>query len=525
MRSYNSINPVELELFKNRFSSIAEEMGVVLQRTSYSPNIKERKDFSCAIFDKRGEMVAQALHIPVHLGSMSWAVKSAISDMELKEGDMVILNDPFRGGTHLPDVTLIAPVFYGKELCFFVANRAHHADIGGMSAGSMPISKTIFQEGLIIPPVKLLKEGKPQWDLVELILRNVRTPEERRGDLEAQIMANIVGQRRIKELIHKEGKDKIYKYASALIEYAERHIRSLIKKIPDGEYEFEDFLDDDGAGNEKIRIKCVLRIEGDTAEVDLSESDMQTEGCVNSVYGVVVSAVLYVFRALLEEDIPANSGCIRPIRVITKKGTVVDAEFPSAVAGGNVETSQRIVDALLGALSKALPDRIPAASQGTMNNISIGGIDPRSGKHFAYYETIAGGAGASAKGDGENAIQCHMTNTMNTPIEALEYAYPIMVTEYRIRRGSGGDGKHKGGDGVIKEFMLLSDAEVTVMSERRKFPPYGLYGGMPGQKGVNTIIADGKELKCAGKFSLTLKGGSKLRVETPGGGGFGKPCL
>ncbi len=525
MRSYNSINPVELELFKNRFSSIAEEMGVVLQRTSYSPNIKERKDFSCAIFDKRGEMVAQALHIPVHLGSMSWAVKSAISDMELKEGDMVILNDPFRGGTHLPDVTLIAPVFYGKELCFFVANRAHHADIGGMSAGSMPISKTIFQEGLIIPPVKLLKEGKPQWDLVELILRNVRTPEERRGDLEAQIMANIVGQRRIKELIHKEGKDKIYKYASALIEYAERHIRSLIKKIPDGEYEFEDFLDDDGAGNEKIRIKCVLRIEGDTAEVDLSESDMQTEGCVNSVYGVVVSAVLYVFRALLEEDIPANSGCIRPIRVITKKGTVVDAEFPSAVAGGNVETSQRIVDALLGALSKALPDRIPAASQGTMNNISIGGIDPRSGKHFAYYETIAGGAGASAKGDGENAIQCHMTNTMNTPIEALEYAYPIMVTEYRIRRGSGGDGKHKGGDGVIKEFMLLSDAEVTVMSERRKFPPYGLYGGMPGQKGVNTIIADGKEVKCGGKFSLTLKGGSKLRVETPGGGGFGKPCL
>ncbi len=525
MRLCNNVNPVELELFKNRFSSIAEEMGVVLQRTSYSPNIKERRDFSCAIFDKNGEMIAQALHIPVHLGSMSLAVKSAISGIQLKEGDMVILNDPFKGGTHLPDITLIAPVFYRKELCFFVANRAHHADIGGMSAGSMPISKSIFQEGLIIPPVRLLREGKLQSDLLAFILGNVRTPQERRGDLEAQIMANIVGQKRIKELIRKEGKNKVNTYASALITYAEKQMRSLIKKIPDGEYEFEDFLDDDGAGNKKIKISCVLRIKGDTAEVDFSGSDEQTDGCVNSVYGVVVSSVLYVFRSLLEEDIPANSGCIKPIKVITRKGTLVDAKFPSAVAGGNVETSQRIVDTLLGALSKALPDKIPAASQGTMNNISIGGVDPRSGRQFAYYETIAGGMGASAKGDGENAIQCHMTNTMNTPIEALEYEYPIMVTEYRIRRGSGGKGRFKGGDGVVRELMLLCDAEVTVMSERRRFPPYGLYGGMSGQKGKNILIVDGKKMECEGKFSVSLRKGSKIRIETPGGGGFGRPCL
>jgi len=521
MRSSIEISPIELEIFKNRFSSIAEEMGVVLQRTSYSPNIKERRDFSCAIFDEDGEMVSQALHIPVHLGSMSWAVKSAISELELKDGDMVIVNDPFRGGTHLPDITIISPFFYKDELCFFVANRAHHADIGGISAGSMPISNSIFQEGLIIPPVKIMKEGRIQEDILQMILRNVRTPEERKGDLEAQIMANIVGKRRIKELIEKEGIEKVKAYSTAIIDYAERLMRDLIRKIPDGIYEFEDFLDDDGFGNERLRIKCRLRIDEDEVEVDLSESDPQTKGCVNSVYGVVSSAVLYVFRSLIEEDIPANAGCMRPIRVITKKRTILDAEFPSAVSGGNVETSQRIVDAVLGALSKAIPERIPAASQGTMNNISIGGIDPDSERPFAYYETIGGGMGASAKGDGEDAIQCHMTNTMNTPIEALEYSYPLMVRKYCIRKGSGGRGRYKGGDGIVKEILLLADSEVTVLSERRKIPPYGLYGGMPGKTGKNIIIRNGKEIEYSGKFSALFKKGDIIRIETPGGGGFG----
>lgn len=521
MRSSIEISPIDLEIFKNRFSSIAEEMGVVLQRTSYSPNIKERRDFSCAIFDADGEMVSQALHIPVHLGSMSWAVKNAISGLELKDGDMVIVNDPFRGGTHLPDITVISPFFYKDELCLFVANRAHHADIGGINAGSMPISNSIFQEGIIIPPVKIMKEGRIQEDILQMILRNVRTPEERRGDLEAQVMANIVGKRRIKELIEREGIEKVKAYSIAIIDYAERLMRDLIRRIPDGIYEFEDFLDDDGFENERIRIKCRLRIDGDEAEVDLSESDPQTKGCVNSVYGVVFSAVLYVFRSLIREDIPANAGCMRPIRVITKKGTILDAEFPSAVSGGNVETSQRIVDAVLGALSKAIPERIPAASQGTMNNLSIGGIDPDSGKPFAYYETIGGGMGASAEGDGEDAVQCHMTNTMNTPIEALEYSYPLMVKKYCIRKDSGGLGKHKGGDGIIREILLLTDSEVTVLSERRKIPPYGLYGGMPGKTGRNIIIRNGEEIEYSGKFSILLKKGDIIRIETPGGGGFG----
>ncbi len=515
------INPIDLEIFKNKFSSIAEEMGIVLQRTSYSPNIKERRDFSCAIFDKDGDMIAQALHIPVHLGSMSVAVKSAISGIEMEDGDMIVLNDPFRGGTHLPDITFVAPVFFEKRPCFFVANRAHHADIGGISAGSMPISNSIFQEGLIIPPVKLLKRGKIDNSIMQLILRNVRTPDERMGDFEAQIMANMVGVKRLKEFISEQSLRKVITYGNAIIDYAERLMREIIRDIPDGTYEFEDFLDDDGMGNERIRIHCSIRIKGDEAEIDLSRSNPQTNGCVNAVYGIALSAILYVFRCLVDEDIPANSGCLRPIRIITKKGTIVDATFPSAVSGGNVETSQRIVDTVLGALSKALPNKIPAASQGTMNNISIGGIDPRNNKPFAYYETIAGGMGASAKGKGEDAIHCHMTNTMNTPIEALEYAYPLMIKEYSIRRGSGGKGKHRGGDGVIREMMLLSDAEVTVMADRRKIPPYGLYGGMPGARGRNIIVKNGKRMEYMGKFSLLLKKGDVIRIESPGGGGWG----
>ncbi len=514
------ISPVELEIFKNRFSSVAEEMGAVLQNSSYSPNIKERRDFSCAIFDKDGELVVQALHIPVHLGSMAVSVKEAIKEIKISEGDMVILNDPFQGGTHLPDITIIAPVFFRKSLCFFVANRAHHSDIGGISPGSMPVSRSIFQEGLIIPPVKIVKRGRIDREIMKLILSNVRTPEERKGDIEAQIMANKIGIKRIKELM-KEDPDKVIRYSDALMDYAEAVMRDTIRRIPDGEYSFEDFMDDDGAGNEMIKISCKLKIEGEEAYVDFSESDPQTEGSINSVYGIVLSAVLYVFRSIAEEEIPANSGCLRPIKVITKKGTVVDAFPPAAVAGGNVETAQRIVDVILGALSKAIPEKIPAASQGTMNNLTIGGIDPRKGKPFAYYETIGGGMGASAKQDGESAIHCHMTNTMNTPIEALEYSYPLLVRQYSIRRGSGGDGKHKGGDGIIREIMVLSDCEVTVISERRKTRPYGLYGGSPGASGKNVIIKDGKRIECGGKFSAFLKKGDSIRIETPGGGGWG----
>jgi len=517
------INPILLEVFKNRFSSISEEMGVTLNRTAFSPNIKERRDFSCAIFDQEGEMIAQAAHIPVHLGSMPLSVKSAISSVRCEEGDMVILNDPFKGGTHLPDITIVAPVFAGMETpSFYVANRAHHADVGGMSSGSMPLSRSIFQEGIIIPPLKIVEKGDIDRKIMGFFLNNVRTPVEREGDFAAQIMANITGVRRTRELIGKYTLDTVHFYACGLMDYAEKITRKAIQNIPDGIYLFEDFLDDDGLGREKIKIHVSITIQGDEALLDFERSDPQALGSVNAVYAITLSAVLYVFRSLVDTDIPTNAGCLRPIKVLTREGTIVDARFPAATAGGNVETSQRIVDVILGALSDALPQLIPAASQGTMNNVTIGGIDPRNGKPFAYYETIGGGMGAATTFDGEGAVHSHMTNTLNTPIEALEYSYPFLVTEYSIRRGTGGKGLHRGGDGIVREIQLLSDADVTVLSERRKFPPYGLFGGESGTMGKNVIIRGGKGEKKPGKFAVSLKKGDILRIETPGGGGYGK---
>lgn len=517
------MNPVSLEIFKNRFSSIAEEMGITLARTAFSPNIKERRDFSCAVFNQNGEMIAQASHIPVHLGSMPMSVQAAVENHSLNRGDMIMLNDPFKGGTHLPDITMVAPVFLsGDDPQFYVANRAHHADVGGMSSGSMPLSTSIFQEGVIIPPVRIVNKGKIDEQLMKLFLNNVRTPFEREGDFSAQIMANMTGVRRIRELVRKHEFKLVDFYARELIAYSEKMTRETIRKIPDGTYSFEDVMDDDGFGNENIRIKVTVVIEGDRATVDFTESDPQVKGSVNAVYAITLSAVLYVFRSLMKEDVPANTGCLRPIRVKTRKGTIVDARFPAAVSGGNVETSQRIADAVLGALSKAIPDRVPAAGQGTMNNISIGGMDKRTRKPFAYYETLAGGMGACGRGSGESAIHSHMTNTLNTPIEALEYSYPMMVTEYSIRKGSGGKGLFNGGDGVIREIRLLADAEVTVLSERRKNPAYGLFGGEPGKTGRNVIVRNGNVEERPGKFYENLEENDVIRIETPGGGGYGK---
>lgn len=516
------VNPILLEVFKNRFSSISEEMGVTLTRTSFSPNIKERRDLSCAVFEREGNMIAQAAHIPAHLGSMPLSVKSAIEALPFREGDMVMLNDPFKGGTHLPDITIVAPVFAGQESPrFYVANRAHHADVGGMSSGSMPLSTSIFQEGIIIPPLKVVEKGRIDHKVMGFLLNNVRTPAEREGDFSAQIMANITGVRRTEELIKKYTIKTVEFYANSLLNYAEQVTRKAIKGIPDGTYTFEDFMDDDGLATERISIHVAITVKGDEAVLDFRKSDFQVRGSINGVYAITLSAVLYVFRSIVDMDIPTNAGCLRPIKVITKKGTIVDAQFPAAVAGGNVELSQRIVDVILGALSNAIPEKIPAASQGTMNNVTIGGIDPRTGRPFAYYETIGGGMGAAAKTHGESAVHCHMTNTMNTPVEALEYSYPLLVREYSIRRGSGGPGKHRGGDGIVREIQVLSDAEVTVLSERRRFPPYGLFGGKPGTVGKNILIRAGKREARPGKLSASLKKGDILRVETPGGGGYG----
>lgn len=536
-------DPIQLELFKNRFASVAEEMGMVLRRTSYSPNIKERLDFSCAIFNAAGEMVAQAAHIPVHLGAMPISVKTAIDRLTIEPGDVIILNDPYHGGSHLPDITVIAPVFVSPpaerqggggarenkkapstppQLFGFVANRAHHADVGGMTPGSMPLSTELFQEGLIIPPLKLVEAGKLNEGVMTLLLANVRTSEERAGDLRAQLAANNKGVERMLEIVNRYGQAEVSCYMAGLLEYAERMTRALIAELPDGRYYFEDFLDSDGIEPEPVKIAVTITINGDEATVDFSRSAAQVKGSVNSVYAVTLSATLYVFRALVGLDIPANSGCLAPITVIAPQGLVVNARPPAAVAAGNVETSQRITDVLLGALAQATPERVPAASQGTMNNVLIGGWDSERNQPFTYYETIAGGMGAGPAVSGADATHCHMTNTLNTPVEALEYAYPFRIRRYEIRQNSGGNGQHRGGHGVRREMELLHDTHITLMTERRRFAPYGAQGGESGQKGKNCYIRDGRETDLPAKANFTLQAGDVLRVETPGGGGYGR---
>ena len=532
-----SFDPIRLEVFKNLFAAIAEEMGVVLRKASYSPNIKERRDFSCAVFDQSGKMIAQAAHIPVHLGSMPLSVSAAISEYSspprdgslqdgLHPGDMILLNDPFRGGTHLPDITLVAPVFITAEnqtdkLIGFVACRAHHADVGGMTPGSMPIAREIFQEGIVLPPVKLVRKGELDRDILKILLANVRTPEERQGDIMAQVAANQRGASRLIELISRCGEYEANLYMRELLAYSERMTRVLFKGLPDGSYRFTDYLDDDGFGEEPIPICVEITIEDDHAVVDFTGSSAQVSGSMNAVYAITLSAVYYVFRCLVGLDIPNNSGCLEPIKIIAPEGSVVNARHPAPVAGGNVETSQRIVDVLLGALSQANPALVPAASQGTMNNLTIGGWASEKGTLFAYYETIAGGMGARPDNDGLSAVHSHMTNTLNTPIEALEYAYPLRVLCYEIRRGSGGVGKYHGGDGVRRDIQVLTDAQVSLISERRRLQPYGLQGGKPGLPGQNRIIHAGIEEHIPSKGTFALQAGDTISIRTPGGGGFG----
>ncbi|MCD4689630.1 MAG: hydantoinase B/oxoprolinase family protein [Desulfuromonadaceae bacterium] len=517
------VDPIRLEVLKNRFASLTEEMGAVLMRTSFSPNIKERRDFSCALFDRDGDMLAQAAHIPVHLGSMPLSVAAALQRGDLAPGDMVLLNDPYRGGTHLPDITLVMPVFFSgqEQPAFFLANRAHHADVGGMSAGSLPLSTEIFQEGLRIPPVKIVRAGQLDGDLLAMLLANVRTPVEREGDLNAQIAANRVGERRLREVVDRYGLAETERYGFALLEYAERLMREVLAAIPDGCYIFEDQLDDDGNGSGPIPIHCELTVDGDAVTADFSASATQVRGCVNAVRAITLSAVFYVFRLLSPPGMPGSAGAMRPIAVRTRPGTVVDCTFPAAVAGGNVETSQRIVDVLLGALAQALPERIPAASCGTMNNLTIGGCDPRSGQLFAYYETIAGGSGGGPDGPGASGLQTHMTNTLNTPVEALEHAYPIRVRRYSLRTGSGGSGRCSGGNGVVKELQLQGEARITLISDRRRQGPYGLNGGQPGRPGRNALLRDGQCRELPGKCTFDGQPGDVLVIETPGGGGWG----
>jgi len=520
-------DPITLEVFRNLFYSVAEEMGVTLCRTSFSPNIKERRDYSCAIFDAAGRMVAQGEHMPVHLGSMPTSVAAAIEAVDLAPGDVVMVNDPFRGGTHLPDITLVEGVFLegDAEPAFYVANRAHHSDVGGMTPGSMPLATEIFQEGIRIPPVRLVRRGEIDRDLLDLVLANVRTPVEREGDLTAQIASNRTGARRLLGLVERYGLDTVSGYMRHLQDYAERMTREAIRAIPDGEYRFEDAMDDDGQGHGPLPIVVTLTVEGDRATVDFTGTCGQAAGSVNANDAITLSATMYCFRVIVPFAVPSNWGTIQPLRVIAPEGSLVNARPPAAMAGGNVETSQRIVDVVLGALARAIPGKIPAASYGTMSNLTIGGTDPRSGEKFAYYETIAGGMGARPWADGLDATHCHMTNSLNTPIEALEHAYPYRVRRYAVRRGTGGAGRFRGGDGIERELELLTDARVTILSDRRIGRPYGLAGGEDGAPGENSIAdPDGETRPLAGKDSTDVRAGSVVRIHTPGGGGYGRPA-
>jgi N-methylhydantoinase B/oxoprolinase/acetone carboxylase alpha subunit len=522
----HTISPIEFEIFKNLFLSIAEEMGITLRRTGFSPNIKERLDYSCAVYDRNGDTIAQGDHMPVHLGAMPLSVRAAIDAVPMEPGDMVALNDPYHGGTHLPDITIVAPVFLNRSdaprrAAFYVANRAHHSDVGGMSPGSMPIAREIHQEGLIIPPVRLVRRGRLVGDLLSLVLANVRTPAEREGDLTAQIAANRVAEARLRDLVSQHGPKRVIAYGAALQDYAERVVRATIADIPDGEYTFEDVLDDDGFGSGPVKIRARLRISGDGVEIDFGGSAPQVPGSVNANYAITLSACLYCFRCLIRDDVLYNAGLARPLRVVAPAGTIVNAIRPGAVAGGNVETSQRITDVVLGALNKALPGRLPAASQGTMNNVTLGGIDPRTNSRFAYYETLGGGMGGRPGLPGLSGVHTHMSNSRNTPVEAIEHCLPVRIRRYALRSGSGGSGRFPGGEGLVREYEMLTDTAVTILSDRRRFPPYGMRGGSPGKLGRNTLVRAGRGQRLPGKVQLELRSGDRLRIETPGGGGYG----
>ncbi|HWE96784.1 MAG TPA: hydantoinase B/oxoprolinase family protein [Tepidisphaeraceae bacterium] len=514
-----TIDPIELELLRNLFEAAAEEMGITLQRVAFSANIKERRDFSCALFDPSGELLAQAAHIPVHLGSMPASVRAVLGRFgPLAEGDVAIVNDPFAGGTHLPDITIVSPVFFEGNVAGYAANRAHHADVGGMSPGSMTLSRHIDEEGIRIEPALLYRRGVRDEQLLGRILGAVRTPDERLGDLDAQLAANHVGAAALARMIARHGAQRVRDYGQALLDYAQAFMAKTIAAIPDGEYRFEDAMDDDGAGNGPIAIRATVRISGDRAAVDLRESADQTPGCINCPQAVARSAVYYCFACLLDAGVPLNGGCFRNIEVLTRPGSVVDAGYPAAVVAGNTETSQRIVDVVLGALAQALPGKIPAASCGTMSSVALGG------EGWTYYETIGGGSGAGPAYDGASCVQCHMTNTLNTPAEALELQYPLRVRAFQRAAESGGTGQYSGGDGIFRQIEALADCEGTLLGDRRKSRAYGSAGGKAGATGEDWIhrAATGRDDWFQnGKTRFSLRPGDVLTIRTPGGGGWG----
>jgi N-methylhydantoinase B len=525
-------DPVTLEVFRHLFTALTEEMGAALRRASYSPNIKERRDYSCALFDEEGVPVALGDHMPVHLGAMPMSVHAALEVLgTLEPGDVAMVNDPFQGGTHLPDITVLAPVHAGaggaEELLGFVAARAHHSDVGGITPGSMPLAREIVQEGLRIPPVRLFSRGERNEDLWRLVLSNVRTPGERAGDLDAQLAALHAGRIRLLEMMDRRGLSAVRGAMRDLIGYADRLVAAGLEAVPDGRYTALDHIEDDGFGTEMIPISVAVTVQGSRATVDFTGTSPQVQGGVNAVAAITGSATRYVIRCLAQDllgvEIPAGGGSLKGVETLLPAGSVVDARPPASVAAGNVETSQRITDVLLTAFRQALPDRVPALSQGTMNNTTAGGLDHRSGEPFAYYETVGGGMGAGPGGPGLSGVHCHMSNSLNTPVEALEHAYPFRVTRYSLRKGSGGKGLHRGGEGLRRDIELLADSTVTFLSERRVHGPAGAGGGQAGAPGANVLIRNGVEENLPGKVTFQARAGDILSVRSPGGGGWGAP--
>ncbi|QBI21016.1 hydantoinase B/oxoprolinase family protein [Egibacter rhizosphaerae] len=558
------MDAVELEVVRHALAGVAEEMGAALRRAAYSPNIKERVDCSAAVFDPDGRMVAQAEHIPVHLGSMPASVAAALDAFgPLAPGDQVALNDPYRGGTHLPDLTVVAAVgddtdAAGGHLLGYVANRAHHADVGGAAPGSMPADAVdVAMEGVRVPPVRIGDAAGMRDDVLELIAANSRTPAERRGDLRAQLAANHVGARRLRELAAARGSRGLARAMAEVRAYSDRRVRAAVREIPDGTYTFTDVLEVDAppltrtsesraapegeagtsesraapegeagtsesgegeVGPGEVPIRVEVTVAGDRVTADFAGSALQVAAPINAVRAVTLSSAYFVFRMLTDPDAPPNDGCYDALEVRTPAGSVVDAAFPAPVAAGNVETSQRIVDVLLGAFAQAVADGVPAASQGTMNNLLLGAASPG----FSYYETLGGGEGGTPFRAGMHGVHTGMTNTKNTPAEAMELAYPLRVRCYELRQGSGGVGAHPGGEGLVREVEVTTDATLTLQTERRARGPWGLAGGDDGAPGRNTIVrADGSEEQLPAKGTWTLHAGDRVRVETPGAGGWG----
>lgn len=508
------MNSIALGLFGSRIEAVCEEMGAALRQAAFSPNIRDRLDYSCAVFDPQGELCAQAAHIPVHLGSMAFAMRDLVLCRDWVEGDMLVVNDPYRGGTHLPDVTLVAPVFLNEVCVGFVANRAHHADIGADSPGSMPIGSRLEDEGLLLPPTLLVNKGEPVREVLDKIIAETHNPVITEGDFFAQISANRIGVSRVRELVSTCGVDRYLAGLDEINDYGERMAQAALSDLPDGHYRFTDFMDDDGQGNSDIELRVSLTVCDGEVEVDFSGTAKQVKGNINCPLSVAAAAVFYVFRCLMDERTPACAGSFRRIRVIAPQGCLVNACAPAAVAAGNVETSSRMVDVVLGALAQAAPERVAAASQGTMNNLAMGS---RRGKGWDYYETIGGGMGAGKAGGGLSGVQTHMTNTLNTPIEVLESEYPLRIRCYALRSKSGGAGQVAGGEGLVREYEFLDHARISLLTERRNHAPWGLSGGQPGAVGTNRL--NGESL--GPKVEIEVKAGDRLEIKTPGGGGFG----